>query len=559
MKKFLSTMFALLCLIVPSSIIFSGCGQTTYDTKEIVNSFAEKLQTTNNLIMESINTSNHEVAEVSSHEVEGEAPYFKYADLGDYLNEQSTCSMIIYSLNYLINNTTAENGYADGFKKDQVYCGEVNVWGYNGVLYAILFDTENGIAGKVDLNASVSGVDISYKVNVNFEYDNKTKNPKKLQINYVTYPMTFDIASYEIDFENNSFKFLTLDEWQYSHTPTQDEEIFQKYNDGTLNFETVLSYPWNSGFVCTGNITNDINKMNFSGYKVRTYDYSDEKDASVNIVKVAYNSIYHQLSSFSLRSQNDSIDEEDGIFVTYLNDATTYGYNKSDITPYTYAGKTYYKNQFIEYNDFLSVLNILKTNITADSTSSNRIKETINNAIAYTQAKGESLYTGSLGLYNSLQMNLKSELRFYHDFVTGTVKPTQDIFINSYNDNVTIRARLSENNTIESYAYYELTPKFVYGQLTTYKNGNEYSSLSQSPKEIFDNIYTKLASYSDIETFFNSNNYYNNIAIEYNGHNIFVYDKNNKVEEGTTWGVMITPIESMNQSFNVYVAGINLN
>lgn len=221
-------------------------------------------------------------------------------------------------------------------------------------------------------------------------------------------PLMTEMWAVEYDFVNNNFRGFQIYDDNMQHTPEQALDFIASYNNKTLKADKILSYGWTWATMVNGNITNDVNKLSFSAYS--SYSYSSENPATQLEVTEFYNALYKSLNSFKLRTPEEMIgtENEEVHLVSYVQDCVNYGWNKSEVHTWSGSGRTYYVFFFLEYEEMVSMLSEIKTTILADENATTEVKELATFAHAYVEEKGKVLYTGQLGTYNGLKMNMET-------------------------------------------------------------------------------------------------------------------------------------------------------
>lgn len=119
--------------------------------------------------------------EVSSASING----FEKDDASEYLWLNELSSRIVFAVDYLANNATKENGYANGFEYDKVYMGPLEADGYKGVIYIKTETDKTGVNMYFDFKSEEQdGVQVCFVITMHADYDFVKDEVKKIQMNY---------------------------------------------------------------------------------------------------------------------------------------------------------------------------------------------------------------------------------------------------------------------------------------------------------------------------------------------------------------------------------------
>lgn len=378
---------------------------------------------------------------------------FSKAGAEEYLWMNELSSRIIYAVDFIARNATVENGYANGFEYGKVYSGAVDVDGYNGVIHFLMNADTKGVNMLVDFNTEeeINGeiYPIAFKIKMYADYDYDKEEVKTLKMNYVITPFAIEMWSVEYDFVNNNFKAFQFYDYTFTHAQ-YGAEIIENYNNGTLDFDKIITYYWTHAVILSGNITDNINNLRFDCYE---YWRSNTDSVSDIILKTYYNSLYNSMRTFTLRTAEDNINTTGNSLVTYIQDAIDYGWNKASFTWTTYNGKTYYIYNFIEYEDMVNYLTQIKSTITENQNECQETKDVITSALNYITNRGATGYTGELGTYDGITTTIDYDLWI----VDGIIKIRYNIMSNKTKINFEL-----ENKNVSNLVYGSLTYKRLY-------------------------------------------------------------------------------------------------
>ena len=441
---------------------------------------------------------------------------YREATLSDFLYIQETPAMIVGIIDYILRNATIDNGYSDGFKLNHTYSGIADIGIGQGAMYFKMDEVENGITLNADLIGNKSGVDVQYSVNGLFTYDYTNNVVKSIELNYVILPTAYEFTSIRIDFVSNRFDAIMA----YSnHTmdTTAGADFVTKFNNGQMSFENLTEYGFEYIDMCYGNLADNVNDYRFTGY---SYEFDETDTQSSYVVELVYNGIYTNLKKLSLRSADDILVTPDATSITYLQDAITYGKNKSHISTTTNNGRTYYYMPFLEYEDMVTVLTEAKTRILADASAGKNEKDLITEALAYITHHGKETYIGALGTYNGLYMDMDlSTAYIYYNGEGGNYgfkEFATRLLLFSNNGAVRIEIILKENTILEL-NYIEICYKLLKDVLA---EKIEFYDDKTSDEYLF------LTGALEYYRYYNDNNFiYLDSSVNESGYYLYCYDE----------------------------------
>ncbi len=384
-------------------------------TAKVLSTISDKLEETADSFAKCASGSSTSAISVSQPIMSLAAPEvpggFRKKGASEYLWLYEMSSRIVFAVGYLANNATTENGYANGFEYNKIYMGALEVDGFSGVVYIKTDTDQSGINLYFDFKTTEESTEICFIITMHADYDFENNVVKNVKMNYAIMPIMTELWAVEYDFVNNNFRGFQLYDNTNSHTPEQATEILNSYNDGTLRAEKLMSssIKWTYGSMVSGNITNDINNLSFDAYEYSS-GYTDNLVSQLEISEF-YNVLYNSLHSFKLRTPQQMINSnsENVQIVNYIQDCVDYGWNKANYSSWsnTENGKEYYLFHFVEYEEMINHLTSIKNTILADESATNEAKELITEALNYVTSKGKVRYTGQLGTYNGLSMEIE--------------------------------------------------------------------------------------------------------------------------------------------------------
>lgn len=361
-NKILSLFFALL-LFVP--VFFVGCGETETqsDSEMIVTAMinvADKMEETSKMFATAENNRQDSDTSTSTASVSTMSTdltvSFEEISLVDVLDMQEDANQFIYAIEYFAKSTNKENGYNSGIEFDQVYCGITSDILLNGgtVLYIKLMKKDDGFIFYVDAENQLHGNNIQILLNFDITYDFETEEVKKISYNYHYFSGAIEYLVASYDYETN--KFETLFFWGSStevgiaNSETRTK-IVEKYNSNTLQLSDLTEEErFYHIEMCSGNITDDVNLMNYIGYT--SYDSVESKNAIA--ASAVFRGICNNTSDVKMRTI--VIDRFNYTLINSANDAVTYGRNRSSVATYETKYKDYYYFEFVKYEEAIKLL-----------------------------------------------------------------------------------------------------------------------------------------------------------------------------------------------------------
>ena len=439
MKKVLRILFSfVLVCVLAVPVLLSGCDMKNNGNKQpntnteasaasvVMEEIAEELQKVSNSMAKSVsdtiteedvddNTSEPTAVVSDAQPVTDDKLTWSKNDVIDYMTSNEYPMGLVFSMDFIVKNATVENGYANGFEYNKVYTGESSVYGTDGIVSMIVIP--NVESGKVYCNFDFVGnipstdLEVKYVVDMDVDYDFANDKAKKLTISIadVTLYTFFNFAVY--DFDANHYSFMEFDGYfnTAAHVAQGANNITQILNSETSTFNDWLDCVWTHVNIVDGNITDNPNYLNFYSYYC-TYRYSNNTYiTSQTITQDAMASrIFStiQRNFLKLKIRTTDIDVSDEYIVTYIKDASNYGFSKSSVYSDTRNGKTSFYYPFLEFETMDAILKEAKDTIDADTTASTYTKEVIASAYGYVHGRGKTGYTMNLGTYNGITTSL---------------------------------------------------------------------------------------------------------------------------------------------------------
>lgn len=444
------------------------------DVAKTVTSLSNELTGYDNITEESTEDSDENV---QSGSITATMAGFETATLSDFLYLQDEPAMILSIVEYVLNNATQENGYSNGFELNKVYSGQANI-GFgdaDGFMYVIMNEVTNGISMNADYYGNQSGVDIQMALNGFFKYDYDTDTVESIELNYIIHPIAYQVLSIKIDFASNSYSAIQLGS-NNSGDINAGADFVSKFNAGTLTVDQILDYGFSWFDMCYGNLAENINDYRFGGF---TY-YSTNQNNTIldHTINGTFNSVYSELRGIQMLNA-ENIATTDAKIITYLQDAVTYGQNKSYISSSENNGRTYYYMPFVEYEDMVTVLTDAKATILADTNATDLQKDLITEALGYITHHGKDTYVGNLGTYNGLEMNMdmSTEYIYYNgeNNKWGFKEFATELILSSNDYNVQI-AIITKDGVVKDIDYrtynYKLLKDIIDSEIEYYNNLN---------------------------------------------------------------------------------------
>lgn len=397
-NKILSLLFALL-LFVP--FFFVGCGETeTQSDSEMIvtamSNVADKIEETGKMFATAENNrqdsdTSTSTASVSTMSTDLTAS-FERASLADVIRMQEYANLYIYAIEYLVKQTNKENGYNSGIEFDQVYCGITGslFYGDDAVLYVGFTESEDGFLIYVDCDATYEGEQHIYAI-FDIAYNFETNTVNRISYNY-NYASGYEYLVATYDYEMN--KFETFRAYYPQQTVGNEfySSIVEKYNSNTLELSDFMPAEFFRLEMCSGNITDNANLMNFTGYTIDDYDGRSNQALAA---KATFRGICNQTSSLKMRSM--PMNRTGYILLNSVNDAVTYGKNRSSVTTHETEYKDYYYFKFVKYEEAIKLLDSIISEYEANPDYANEptthidVVKAVKNSITI---KGKNAYIG---------------------------------------------------------------------------------------------------------------------------------------------------------------------
>lgn len=502
MKKFFKTL-ALMFVILPCTILLVACFGSKKDPEKpasqdptyaaadsVLSNVSSKLVEVSNTMVDSVNgTGSSTVSASGLMSVQSDERDWTEVSASGYLWMNELSSRVLYAIDYVARNATIINGYANGFDYGNTYVGPVSMDGMQGILYLTSSvggtDENTNVEFLVNFEAETEGVNIDLNIKILIDYDSVNNKVLNLKMNYIILPIAAELWSVEYDFEKNNFKGYQFYDWRYSNSVDNGNEIVTKYNNGTLNFDALMSYNWTHGMLLSGNITDNPNNLSFNCYE---YQILNNEDPTSNvIVKGYYNSLYNSLKGNKLFLDSSIIDKDNAILVNYLQDAVSYGWNKAEFVGLQDENQTeYYIYPFIEYENMVDYVTKVKQDIDQDPNSDAYIKQMISSAYNFLLGKNKDTYTGELGLHAGITTKLTID--YDYDYNNGVYSNfSKKIFIRSGASVYNIGFKVKMNGEFDKIIYkvipsgkylYNLMYEKVVNWAATYQDPNYASFLN---------------------------------------------------------------------------------
>ncbi len=393
MKKiFIVIMICIFCIM---PIMFTGCQKSNNDvekmqTLEVFEKTIIKMDETN-LALTTACTQEPENRTVNTDGIgQNYVGSFGKTSLAEYIARLEFGYYIFYNVAYAIQNNfmNSKNNYSKTMYGTATETSDPNL---NAFLLATnsstkiavtLFKEKNGIGFVVDWDIRNSLFNTSndydlyntvYMVNGYIEYDNQNNSVVSISLNTYQILKSGQFFSCYFNFKNNTFSLLEgyrTSVWNKYYQQDQPAKISTLYNNNTLNYQNLCNYPYNGIIVATGNISDNINDVDFNGIWKFCNDINNsngnynQSNITENEFANLYNSQYEILSSLKLRDENDLQSLKNANFVPEINNALKYGTNKTtcifirdqNTQKYSSCNLTY-----IKYNDILILLDEIKT------------------------------------------------------------------------------------------------------------------------------------------------------------------------------------------------------
>lgn len=399
--KILSLVFAVL-LFVP--VFFTtACGNKGDSSQALVTAMinvADKMEETSKIFATAENGNTTEDTPATTTMSTDLTASFERASLADVIEMQEYANLYVYAVEYLVKQTNKENGYNSGIEFDQVYCGITGSLfsGDNAGLYIGFTESEDGFliyvdADYIDYNYE-GGTAIQYVRHIyaifDIAYNFETKTVNRISYNlHDTLGEEFLVAVY--DYEMNKFEAFfarainqSIDRQQFCN------DIIEKYNANTLELSDLMPAEFGTLEMCSGNITDNANLMNFTGYTIDGYDEQSKQALAASVV---FRGICNHTSSVKMRSM--PMDTTGYILLNSVNDAVTYGQNRTSITIYKTDYKDYYYFEFIKYKEAIKLLDGIiseyEANYADKPTTHIDVVKAVKNSITI---KGKNAYIG---------------------------------------------------------------------------------------------------------------------------------------------------------------------
>ena len=242
--------------------------------------------------------------------------------------------------------------------------------------------------------------------NAKVEYDHKTKEIDKITMTWYWTEQNGEFMASVMDFENNEFYFL--EGWRKSvwNEMPSAEALPDVFNRGELTYEKLCEYSYSGIHVIKSNITSDVNNLEFKALSKSDKDINSTGSMAEDVngkeaeFAAFYNEIYQKVQGLKIRNERDYMSLDDAIEVDFMNDAATYGLNKTKCV-------TYHKGiefLFIDYENLQSILSTLA--------QSERVKNNQKSLDFINGAKGcldglKNHYIGELGEHNGKTYTLE--------------------------------------------------------------------------------------------------------------------------------------------------------
>ncbi len=432
--------------------------------KEVLSAVSAELVDANKKIINAVNSGGTSSLSLSNMTTRAALPGFERGDMLDYYESNELPIGIIYAIDFIAQNATIENGFANGFEYGKTYSGTANGFGVGeGVVYVKANTQDNGVKFIVNYESEQSGQTFNYNLNFLVDYDFEENKVNKVSLNLVILPYVTEIRSIEYDFVNNSHSLFRLANYGTDFDSQTCDDIVTKYNSGIFTFDEAIKHQWSSVEMATANITDDINNLEFECY---SYWHGNDSSSSVqqNILSNFYNALYSKMKGNKLLTSADilEIDKQNPTLVTYIAQAIDYGTNKASVET---VGDSFYFT-FVEYEDLVSYLTQVNTTIQQDQTARDDVKLVASSALGYIKDRGASKYTGELGTYNGKQLNI--DYMPVTDWNSGVASNLRELITIDDGAGVVISFTLKNGEVSELEYANVLAVKFLYNTFYDY-------------------------------------------------------------------------------------------
>jgi len=336
-----------------------------------------------------------------------------------YLAYCAQPNLIIHALDYLTRNQITENGQTC-IEYDKVY--------KNGNYFYKIEKKTNGIKAYFDAFDSENEKPLYYQY-LAVDYVNGVVK----KISSSIYDGSQVALQSVLDYANNKFYLLGVDNQSYSigEVPTAD-----RFNSGNLTLTELASK--SNYLMATGNITDDLENLNFNGYFF--YHNSDE------IYSETYGTIYNATYT-SCPMRNKKLVATNTANDVLIQKALEYAISKAGMVLTVVNEKKYYSYTFIEYNDLTSMLGIVKQ--TFDASDGTTFEASATSKALLTAITG---YVNSKNATNYLGIDMIGDTTNYSTPFKSRIALKIDSDATKYNQLI-----VSENSTDSNAKYFAVT------------------------------------------------------------------------------------------------------